>query len=130
MDFRCNGGVHFRGDDDLGFTRKVGIVLGEFGVNRVELIDGIAVAHFGHVDQMEQQPCAFDVLQELDTEAGAKMRAFNEAGNVRYHERPVGIEGDDAEVRLHRRERIFGDLGSRGRDARNERGLAHVRVAH
>jgi len=87
LDFPCNGGVHFRGDDDLGFTRKVGIVPGEFGVNRVELIDRIAVAHGGHVDQMEKQPCAFDVLQELDTEAGAKMRAFNQAGTCRYRGR-------------------------------------------
>ena len=37
--------------------------------------------------------------------------------------------GDDAEVGFERREGIVGDLGPRGGDARDERGLAGVGVA-
>ena len=43
----------------------------------------------GDVDQMQQQARALDVAQELDPEAVAEMRAFDQAGNVGHDERPV-----------------------------------------
>src|SRR5438128_1559360 len=83
--------IDLRGDDDFGFFRKGWIVLGEFGINGVEFVDGITTAHTGHVDQVKQHASAFDMLQELNSEAMAQMSAFNESGNIRNNERSIGV---------------------------------------
>ena len=57
------------------------------------------------------------------------MRAFDEARHVGHDEAAVVAQGHDAQVRRQRRERVVGDLRPRGRDARDERGLAGVREA-
>ena len=69
------------------------------------------------------------MFEELDAEAGAEVRAFDEAGHVGDGEGFfVGevADLDDAEVGFERGEGVVGDLGLGGREARDERGFADV----
>src|SRR5271169_4973888 len=88
---------------------------------------------------MHDEAGAFDVAEKTDAEAGAKMRAFNESGQIGDDKRAaeframtasatVGI--DDAEIGHERGERIIGDFGACGGNYRNKCGFACVRVTH
>src|SRR5207247_6495605 len=71
-----------------------------------------------------------DVAQELKAEALPCVRALDEARDVRHDEALVLVHGHDTEVWYQGRERIVGELGARGRDGRDQSGLAGVGVAH
>ena len=77
---------------------------------------------------MHEQACAFDVAEELEAEAGAFVRALDEAGDIGHH---VGVEAhfDHAEVGLERGEGIVCDLRRRAGDGAQQRRLAGVRQA-
>ena len=70
------------------------------------------------------------MAQELNAQAVAQVCAFDETGDIGYHEAAEIGELHHAEVRFEGSERVVGDLGAGGRDARNERGLAGVGEAH
>jgi len=81
---------------------------------------------------VDEQAGALDVAQELSAQAGAEMRAFNEAGHVGDDEGfkiRLLADGDHAEVGLEGGEGVIGDFGARGGDAGDESGLAGVGVA-
>ena len=59
-------GVHFGGDDDLGFFRQVRIVFAEFRVDCLEFIDRIPLVFDRHIDEMQQNPRSLDMSQELN----------------------------------------------------------------
>ena len=69
---------------------------------------------------MDEQARAFDVTQELVSEARPFMRAFDQARNVGDDKAAADIHGDDAEVGDERGERVIGNLRLRGRDAGDE----------
>ena len=75
---------------------------------------------------MHEHARALDVAQELVAEAGAGVRAVDEAGNVDHHERLFVGDAHDAELRLERGERIVGDLRARRRNDREQRRFARV----
>ena len=54
------------------------------------------------------------------------VRAFDQPGDVGHDEAAIVAQRHDAEVGRERGERIVGDLGTRRRDARDQRGLAGV----
>jgi hypothetical protein len=86
----------------------------------------------GDIDQVNQQAGALDVAQKLGAEAGAEVRAFDEAGHIGDDEGlllRLLADGDHAEVGFEGGEGVVGDLGPRGGDARDERGFAGVGVA-
>ena len=56
------------------------------------------------------------------------VRAFDDSGNVGDDEGSVRRELHDAEVGAERRERVVADLGTRGRDHRQQRRLPGVRL--
>ena len=60
-------------------------------------------------------------------EASPLAGALDQAGDVGHDVLGAVVEAHDAEVGLERGERVVGDLGLGGRDAADERGLAHVR---
>ncbi len=81
---------------------------------------------------MDDDAGALDVFEELDAEAGAEVRAFDEAGQVGDGEGLVVgrvADLDDAEVGFEGGEGVVGDLGLGGGEARDEGGLADVGVA-
>ena len=72
---------------------------------------------------MDDNRGAFDVLEELDAEAVAEVRALNEAREVGDGE-GLGVRKvanlDDAEVGFEGGEGVVGDLGAGGREAGDE----------
>ena len=81
---------------------------------------------------MHQQPRALDVPQELRAEASAFVGALDQAGDVGDHEADFLVRvahRDHAEIRLKSGEGIIGNLRTRRRNARDQRGLADVGIA-
>ena len=78
----------------LAATRMVGLAASagskdfEFGGDGFEVGDGVGAggafrgAGVGDVDEVDDDGGALDVLEELDAEAVAEVRAFDEAGEV------------------------------------------------
>jgi hypothetical protein len=115
------GDVGFRGDDDHGFLVEAVTEALELIHYDAEILDGIGAAvGVGDVDEVDEDACALDVTKKLGTEAGAEMRAFDEAGDIRNDEAFFEggfADGDDAELRLKSGERVVGDFGASGGDA-------------
>ena len=86
----------------------------------------------GDVDEVDDDAGALDVFEELDAEAVAEVRAFDEAGKVGDGE-GFGVgelaDLDYAEVGFERGEGVVGDLGLGGGEAGDEGGFADVGVA-
>ena len=122
-------GIDLGRDHDHRLVRQIFGEAGELAHHDFEIVHRIAAGGFGYIHQVGQQARALDVAQELDAQAVAGMRALDQSRNIGDDERPViaVVGGDDAQVRLERGEGVIGDLGPRGRDARNQRGLAGVR---
>ena len=74
------------------------------------------------VDDEDERPTAHNVAQEPVAKAFPVGGALDEPGHVGDDE-PSGVAAGHAEVRRQRRERIVGDLGPRGREARQQRRL-------
>lgn len=132
------GDVDFGGYQQGGLGGERGIEGFELGGDDVVVVDGIggfALGAFGgdggvgDVDEVDEDAGSLDVFEELDSEAGAEVGPFDEAGHVGYGEGTlVGSvpDLDDAEVGLEGGEGVVGDLGLGGGEARNERGFADV----
>ena len=106
---------------------------GELVGDGAEVSDGVGTAAgIRDIDEVDEEVGALDVAQEAVTEAGALVRALDEAGNV-GNDKGLLIgsfaDGDDAEIGLEGGEGVVGDFGFGGGDARDERGLADVGVA-
>ena len=91
--------------------------------------DRIAPARARDVDQVHEHLRAFEVAQELVAEAVASCAPSISPGTSATTKLRSPLERDDAEIRRERGERVVGDLRPRGRDARDQRGLAGVREA-
>ena len=117
--------VGFRERDDFG-------LLGEAVAVGLELLADGAVGPAGMfaraVDEVEQHAAALDVAEEAVAEAGALVRALDQARDVGEHEFALG-RPHDAEARLERRERIVGDLRLRRADGGEKGRLAGIRQA-
>ncbi len=77
---------------------------------------------------MQQHAAALDMAEEAVAEAGALMRAFDQAGNVGQHEF-AAVDADHAELRMQRGEGIVRDLRLGRADGREEGRLAGIRQA-
>ncbi len=103
-------GVQFCGHNDHGLLGKFFAERGQLARDDLEVVHGIAVGSVAGVDQMRDQPRALDVLQKSDAQARAGVRAFDQAGQVRDHERAPAaflrrlsrsaVRGNDAEAGL------------------------------
>src|SRR5690242_11238840 len=76
---------------------------------------------------MDEQSCPLDVAEKLNAEAGAGVRAFNQAWDVGHNETAEVRQLHDAEIRFQRGEWVVGDLRSRGRYAGDQRAFAGIR---
>ena len=127
------GGDHLRPGGERQRIRveriRVGHVLLELAADDLEFLDRIPAGGLAHVDDVEQHLGAFDVSQEAMAETLALVRALDQAGHVGHHEAAVVAERDHAQVGHERGEGVVGDLRLGRRDTRNQRRLAHVRVA-
>ena len=108
----------------MGSRVEARAVCRELGVDGSPTVIGVAL---GRVDDVEQQPRALEVREELVAEADALARALDQPWDIGDDELPPVRGLDRPENGRKRRERIIGDLRPRIRDAREERGLARVR---
>ena len=124
------GDVDLGGDEDGGLGGECGIEAGELGGDDLVVLNGVGAgvalgggATVGDVDEVDDDAGALNVAEELDAEAGAEVRALDEAGEVGDGEGfLVGevTDGDDAEVGLKGGEGVVGDFGPGGGEARDE----------
>jgi hypothetical protein len=108
--------VDLIGGNDLRLGRNRGIELPELLDDRLEVLDRIAARGARDINQVHEHFRALDVAQELMPQPVPLVRAFDEPRHVGDHEAAIAAERDHAQVRLERRERIVGDLRSRGGD--------------
>ncbi|CAH0327828.1 hypothetical protein SRABI128_06503 [Microbacterium sp. Bi128] len=120
--------------DDLGALEERQLALGdrvgrELGEDDVEVGERVATGvERRAVQDVDECRAALDVTEELQAQALALARAFDESGHVGDREADVaGLH--DAEVRVQRRERVVGDLGPRGGDGGDEARLTGRREA-
>nr|BFF11553.1 hypothetical protein GCM10025699_28560 [Microbacterium flavescens] len=115
--------------DELRTVEERRLALGngvrtQFGEDHVEVGQRVATGiERGAVEDVHQRGAALDVAEELEAQALALARALDEAGNVGDGE-PDFSRLHDAEVGVQRGERVVGDLRPRGRDGRDQTGLA------
>jgi hypothetical protein len=118
--------VQLVGDGDLRLGEDVGRVRLQLLADDLEVVHRLTAGLAGDVHQMHQHFGAFDVLQELVAEPMSFVGALDESGHVGDDEAAIAAQRHDAEVGRERGEGVVGDLRTRGRDARDERGLAGV----
>ena len=128
------GYVGFGGDEDGGLCGESRIEVLELVRDDLVVVDGIgAVGSVGDIDEVDDDAGALDVFEELDAEAVAEMRPFDEAGKVGDGER-FGVgefsDLDYAEIWFERGEGVVGDFGPGSGEARDERGFADVGIAN
>ena len=114
--------IDLRKRDDLRLLRQaraIGFKLAPHG------LIGLARVRARRIDEMQQNPAAFDMAEETVAEAKAFMRAFDEAGNVGENEF-ASVAGNDAELRIERGEGIIGDLRLGGGDGREKGRFAGI----
>ena len=107
---------------DLDLVGEMSLIGLELGPHRLV---GLAGMFAGGVDQVQQHAAALDMAEKPVAEAGAFMRALDQAGNVGEHEF-AALRVHDAELRMQRGEGIVGDLRFRRADDGEEGRLAGV----
>jgi hypothetical protein len=95
-----------------------------------QLLGGRPLGQRRQVEQHAQHPGPLDVSQELVPQAPALAGALDEPGDVCHHVLVPVVEPHDPKVGDERGEGVVGHLGLGGRDAADQRGLAHVREPH
>src|SRR6185312_5277044 len=109
-------------------VEQFGIEFLEFRLDRAHLVDRIDVlGHRRHVDQMQQQARARDVLEELDAEPRTFRRTFDQSGNVGDHEALIGADAHHAQMRLQRGERIVRNPRRGGGHRAYKSGFSRIR---
>ena len=76
---------------------------------------------------MDEHPRAMDVAQKLDAQSVSLVSALDEPGDVGEDQTPHVAELGDSQIGVKRGEGIAGDLGPRGGESRQQRGLAGIR---
>ena len=109
--------------NDFGFSNQTAAVSLQLGANGAP---GFHHVPGGAVDQMQQHGAAFDVAEEAVAEAGAFVRALDQAGDVGEDEFLRRGQADDTELRVERGEGVVGDLGFCGGDDGQEGGFTGV----
>src|SRR5262249_49922310 len=71
------------------------------------ILDRIPIQVLRHVNQLEQEARAFNVLEESGAQPAPLVSTFDQPGNVRYHKAALRIEGHHPEMRLQGSERMI-----------------------
>src|SRR5471032_1587113 len=122
--------VHFGGRYDHRLLHQVFTETGQFFHDDFEVVHRLPPAAFGNIHQVYQQARALNMPQELDAQAMAQVRPFDEAGDVGHHEAAEIFQLDHTQIGLKSSERIVGDLRPGRRNPRDQRGLACIRKTH
>jgi hypothetical protein len=117
--------VDFVQGDQCGLARQVGVVEFQFAPKRFERLQRRRGRKRRHIQQVQQQPRALHMAQELMPQPDARMRALNQPRYIGDDEALVLVL-HDAEVGHERCERVVGDFGLGGGDSANQRAFARV----
>ena len=82
----------------MGFGARSSLKLASSCITVSKSSHRIAAAGVRHVHQVRQQARALDVAQELDAQAVAQVRAFDQAGDIGHHEAAEIVELHHAQV--------------------------------
>ncbi len=119
----------FESTTSSGSPLEAGAVRGELGAHglvRGHRVDLSRPDLAAEGDEVNEQPAALDVGEELVTEPDPLGGALDQAGDVGEHELALAVV-DRPQDRLEGRERVVGDLRRRAGEAREQRRLAGVR---
>ena len=124
---RIGDGVHLRRHHDLRLRAQRVVEKRELALNGFELVDRIPARCARHIHEVDQHLRAVEMLQEPIAESLALVRPFNEAGHVGDDKAAIAAQRHDAKIRDQGGERVVGDLGPCGGNARDQRRFARVR---
>ncbi len=105
------------------------VVLPQFVADRPIIGDRVGAVQGRWFDQMDQDSSSFHVPEKLQTQPDARVRAFDQARDVRHDERSVAIDLHASQVRMFGGKGIIGDGRTSFRQAAQQRALAGVRLA-
>ena len=88
--------IGFVGDYDLLFLRQDIAVLFKFATDGFVIFRRVGAVGRHDVEDVDDQCCSLDVLEEIVTEACAYMGAFDQAGDVGHNEPAKIAQLDDA----------------------------------
>jgi hypothetical protein len=108
----CSDRIRLVEGDDLGLVLEAGIIGVEFVADRAV---GLHRILDGGIDQMQQHIAALDMAEEPVADPLALVRSLDQPGNIGQHE-GFTAEAHHPELRVHRGERIVGDLRPGGGD--------------
>ncbi len=119
--------------DEVGFgqrqharqPRQCRLVECELSLDDLVVSVRIGSVERGQVEDVDEEPRALDVSQELVPETGSARSALDQTRDVRDHELAF-LALERPKDRLERRERIIGDFGVRPREAGEQRRFPRV----
>ena len=109
--------------DDLGLFGKAGAIGFELVAHGLVGLAGMLAAG---VDEMQQHAATLDMAEKAVAEAGAFMRAFDEAGNIGEHKFARRRSATTPSCGMQRREGIVRDLRLGGGDGGEKGGFAGI----
>ncbi len=118
-------------DDHPRPVRQVRGVRGQFGLDDVEVADGITAGlEGGAVQHVHDDRAALDMAQELKPQAASGTGAGDQAWDVGHRVRRKVTGQRHAEVRYEGGEGVVRDFGLGRAEHRDQRGLARAGKAH
>src|ERR1043165_2244095 len=118
------------GNHKLWSRRQLLVVRRELAIHRFVISSCIPSRNRRNIHEMQQQLRAPDVSQKTISQTRTRVRAFDQSRYIGNHESTKVTEIDYTEMRLERRERVVGNLRTRGRNSRDERRLTCIRKSH
>ena len=98
----------------------------KLGIDGLKILNGVPPLASGDVDEVDQQPAAVNVPQEIVSEARALAGALNDAGDVRHDEAGALSRVNHAEIGKQRCEMVVGDLRVGLADHTEQRRFSYV----
>ncbi len=102
------------------------IVLPQFFTNKKVVFNGIAAISWYRLDEMNEDPATFNVLEEFMSKSGSGMSTFDQPRDISHDKRAIHIDLHLPQVGKLGRKWIVGNFGSGVSDATQQRALARV----
>ena len=118
------------GSHDHGPVAQVHAVIGQLVTDGVKVLYRVSALAAGHIHNMNQQPAAVNVPQEIMAQARTLSRTLNDTGDIRHDEGHALIHIDDAQVGEQRGEMVVCDLRPGIGGDGKEGGFSNIGEAH
>ena len=105
------------------------IVQAEFPKQLLVIVPWIPAVSACHIEEKHQDLAAPDVPEKLMPQTDVLVGAFDQPRNITDGQPPVIRVLENPDLRMQRRERVWGDFRPGFRNRGEKRGLARVRIA-